>query len=59
MSRRDGWISESNAVHTSRGYILTIEGSVIVITTLIALLFGGFGPTMIFIEMMSVMSWVF
>ncbi|MDB9724324.1 hypothetical protein OAA89_00410 [bacterium] len=52
MSRRDHWISESKAAHTGRGHIITIESSVIVIATLIALLFGSFGPPMIFIGMM-------
>ena len=54
MSQRDHWVSESNAVHTGRGHMLAIEGSVIGLTTLIALLFGYFGQTMIFVGMLVI-----
>ena len=54
MSQRDHWVSESNAVHTGRGHVLAIEGSVIGLTTLIALLFGYFGQTMIFVGMLVI-----
>jgi uncharacterized membrane protein len=52
MSRRDHWISESNAAHTGRGYWLMIEGSLIGLATLIALMFGFFEQTMIFVGML-------
>ena len=52
MSRRDHWISESNAAHTGRGYMLMIQGSIIGLATLIALLFGFFEQTTIFVGML-------
>ena len=52
MSRRDDWVSKSNQIHTGRRLMLTIEGSVIGLATFIALLFGYFGQTTIFVGML-------